>query len=235
MNQVGRFLWSQLDHFGIPYNEFILMLELKGGAICGGFALGIATNYVYPESDIDVFQCTKNAYDNVEEHIVSIIQTFYSWEYRLDCSKTNYPYRLLTFFRMINGCKKVIQWIVQPPDDILAHPIDYFDISVCCTTIQFPFGPYYPIIRSLYPNDVAYKLIKINPLFLTRTYSGTLDSKTRTASRIVKYMKRGYICDPSFPESLDEYLHLCRDPDDTATLEYEFRNMVMCVSPPQNV
>ena len=236
MNQLGSFLHVNLDSFGVPYDDFLNLIVSKGAAICGGFALGLATGKVFDDSDIDIFQTETEKNDNLEVHIRSIVVAFYRWKYRLDCSKTQYPYRMLSFFRMIGGCKKIIQWIVQAPDK-LSHPIDKFDITVCCTTIEFPHGIDHPIIRCLYPHDIFSKFIKINPLSMVGTNGAWSESKRRTALRIVKYMKRGYICDPSSPSSLDEFLNLIvpfNCIDEPADVDH-FPATEMCTTPPRTI
>ena len=234
MNELGIVLKLQLLKFGLPYRAFLNVVQSNGASICGGFPLGLATGNVFEDSDIDIFQF-RSENVNIDEHIYSIVAAFYSWKYRLDRSKTPYPYRMLSFFKMIGDNKKIVQWVFKTPSN-LSHPIDDFDISVCCTTIEFPDGIKQPILRSLYPNDVQNKYVKINALSMIGTNVATVESKMRTARRIVKYMKRGYVCDPSSPSSLDDLLNLISevmDTDESTDIDY-FPATDLCITPPQS-
>jgi hypothetical protein len=209
MNEVGQYLLFNLDLFGLPYIDFLKTVQSKGGSICGGFALGIANRMVFQHSDIDVFQCCTDTYDDIHQHIYSIVLSFHRWQYKLECYDPNYPYKVLTFYKMVNNVRKKVQWILHTPENGTS-PMDHFDLTICCCAIEFPFGRYFPVVRCLYPEDVVSGFIKINQnSHVVRTVLQS--SKKRTALRIVKYMKRGYICDPSFPNSLDDFLDVIVD------------------------
>ena len=231
--RIVLFFTTELDRFSVTVRIFI---GSKGACISGGFALGLSVGKVHEDSDIDVFEYpTESIKRNGDSHVKSIIDMFMNWDYKIDEEQMQflaYPYRMLSFCKMVDGRKKVVQWIFHPPNSV-DHPMNGFDITVCCSTLEFPDGILHPTIRSIYPVDVACKYVRINPLSLVGKNVATNQSKKKTAIRVMKYLSRGYICDPSSPLSLDVFVELFSHCDEEDFLS-NVSGCDICTTPPQS-
>lgn len=190
---------KMFQSFGLDMKALAAVLYDAKAVIAGGFALNCLVEFCEPskfDGDLDIFVCSKDQCNRVNDKIPAIHNYLQSYGYDLVKTSvadhnTNHVYgdlaniEQICIFKRIDDGRKVQVIVVKTPTAI--GYVRSFDISVCQTAL-FPesINSFLLSTRSLY-----YKLTTRGIMKLLKP--GSYDTDLGYVKRICKYMSRGFI------------------------------------------